>query len=377
MFVATVQTTVMNTAFVQAMESVNVMMATTMTGSQVKDCSMSVVEEFKSEWDALRFVLVACFSILAAISVFGLYYYGVVVKKMESSSAPITNIRVVVLVAIFLSSIAQALYCGIDPKSLYGKINPVVDTYLYGCTYWICMLAFVSLLFHWVNLYNVAIADLKKEEMLQKINTNYRGTVVTVEHVVQQVRFLRKLKIPFVIVISCLFFSHLAWSIVEGLKINYVEPRRWFYIYLTLNLLVLCLGFLFYGRRLVQLMPYELSKKVKKLTFRITLLSIYMLVSLVIVYIVVIVLQVTVPTGVGFMVRFALIQFNLVGLGVAILSVFIKVGRKFPYCFSRRQDSSSSHRDSQVSHSTLVASSSCNPTSSEYNDHSSIPMSAV
>src|SRR4051794_39581575 len=70
---------------------------------------------------------------------------------------------------------------------------------LQGSYFYLGIALFVSVLFHWIDLYHVSISTLKQEQMLQKINANYKGVQITVEDIVAKVTFLKKLRLPFII----------------------------------------------------------------------------------------------------------------------------------------------------------------------------------
>jgi hypothetical protein len=87
-----------------------------------------------------------------------------------------------------------------------------------------------------VDLYSYSITSLKKEDMLLKINANYKGKDLTVEDVVNQVQFLKKLKWPFLVlmVIVCVF----QWvvDILKGLNIkHWFIVEAVFYVYCILR----------------------------------------------------------------------------------------------------------------------------------------------
>ena len=42
-----------------------------------------------------------------------------------------------------------------------------------------------------IDLYNTSIDVLRKEEMLSKINSTYKGSMITIESVIKQVKFLK------------------------------------------------------------------------------------------------------------------------------------------------------------------------------------------
>ena len=99
--------------------------------------------------------------------------------------------------------------------------------------------------------------------MFQKINKNYKGKEVTLEEVVHKVKFLSRLKIPFAIFVVFVFVSMMSLSVLIGLDIQPVLLDYLVHAQLAIYYLKLSVGFLIYGRKLVSLMPYEITKKVR------------------------------------------------------------------------------------------------------------------
>jgi hypothetical protein len=56
-----------------------------------------------------------------------------------------------------------------------------------------------------IELHHEAVSRIKKEEMLQKINKNYRGEQLIFEDVQDRVRLIRKGRYPFIILSSGAF----------------------------------------------------------------------------------------------------------------------------------------------------------------------------
>lgn len=107
---------------------------------------------------------------------------------------------------------------------------------------------------------------LNKEHMFQKINKNYKRKDVTLEEVVHKVKFLSQLKLPFTIFAVFVFISMMTLTVIGGLGIQLWLLDNIVNAELALIYVVLTIGFLVYGRKLVSLMPYELTRKVRKVS---------------------------------------------------------------------------------------------------------------
>jgi hypothetical protein len=172
----------------------------------------------------------------------------------------VINVKVWVHFWLFVLGLIQVIYMAIDPRSLYliiekwkGWLYELWDNAanswafimgifllsIYGCIFsdiislvsrlWTCLTNYR------VDLYNVAITSLKREDMLIKINANYKGKDLTVEEVVTKVKFLNKLKWPFVALMSFLTIFQWVWSILKGLNIPWYELELSFYVYCILQ----------------------------------------------------------------------------------------------------------------------------------------------
>ena len=95
--------------------------------------------------------------------------------------------------------------------------------------------------------------------MMRKINSNYQKEV-TVESVVEKVRFLKKLKYPFIVIIFINAVLMIVWAFFERNGLYTIVLFAIWLIVFILN----CVGFLVYGRKLVSLMPKDIVKKVRR-----------------------------------------------------------------------------------------------------------------
>lgn len=113
-----------------------------------------------------------------------------------------------------------------------------------------------------IELYHVAFTTIKRERMLESINSRYQAKGLTVEDIVNQVARFRKLRIPFFVGI----FLGIAIQIVYDVLLVYSVNSPAVYIPWAIVFIILffstAAGFLIYGRRLARLMPPEISKKV-------------------------------------------------------------------------------------------------------------------
>jgi len=244
---------------------------------------------YRLQLDLVRGFCAALYCILTIVALIGAYY-GDNISKYQSSNldegststmvapatqpaAPVINIRRIVLLAVALLAIFQVLYLSIDPVGVFGIMSLLANWLVEGTDFYLGIFIYTSILFHWADIYYTSLTSIRTENMLRTINTNYKGTHVTVEQVVQKVVFLKKLKIPFAVVV----LSVMIFQIVSAFNFYAILP---FIYYSTVVWIVLMAGFVFYGRRLVSLMPPELFLRVRTLTLRVTILSVIKVCSL-------------------------------------------------------------------------------------------------
>src|SRR3954467_9124395 len=98
--------------------------------------------------------------------------------------------------------------------------------------------------------------------MLASISINYKGKPITIEDMLQQARFLKKLKIPFVCTVAVIFLLVVMRAVTKHYGIIQV-PSIILAAVVVLNWLACAGGFVIYGRRLVTLMPNSFSSKVR------------------------------------------------------------------------------------------------------------------
>jgi hypothetical protein len=114
-------------------------------------------------------------------------------------------------------------------------------------------------------LYHSAVATIRREEMLEKINSRYKANV-TVEDVLAQATLLKRLKIPFILVANVGFIV----TVIHEFWRAYVEVdfdfSYLFAAYFILIWISFTIGFFIYGKRLMDLMPQNISKKLRKVT---------------------------------------------------------------------------------------------------------------
>lgn len=99
---------------------------------------------------------------------------------------------------------------------------------------------------------------LRDAELLKKVNSLFNKEV-TVEEVSKRANRLKKLRIPFIVIIVIAFLLQMAVMVVQ---VTYVETTNGILgivsaVYDALCKLIICIGFLIYGKRLMRVMPVQ------------------------------------------------------------------------------------------------------------------------
>jgi amino acid transporter len=115
--------------------------------------------------------------------------------------------------------------------------------------------------------------------MLKRVNSTYQGSA-TIEEVLSRVKTIKKLKIPWIVVIALGFI--IQW--IKDIFLFYLPS--WFRtlrtVFFVLFYLATSIGFLIYRRRLIKLMPKETLARTKRVTRRVTILSVLVLFNIII-----------------------------------------------------------------------------------------------
>lgn len=148
------------------------------------------------------------------------------------------------------------------------SVSSSVD-HLLQCSWSLVWLHHFHLIDDRIEVYSSAVASLKKEIMLSKINSSYSKDV-TIDDVVDKVRFLRKLKWPFIVIVILGFIIDIVYLIMraihpwnEGIIITYVWT-----VYYTFCWFMYAFGFVIYGFRLVRLLPPEVSGRMAQVSLQ-------------------------------------------------------------------------------------------------------------
>jgi hypothetical protein len=200
---------------------------------------------------------------------------------------------------------------------------------------------FCTILFHWKNIYDISVATLKREEMLRSINKNYKSDV-TLNDVLNQAEIFKRSRVLYVGANVLAWVFQFIRETLFGLRavstksaLNPVWMSFFALLYFTETF-----GIVFYGFRLIRIMPAQMMKKMKVVTYKI--MAIAIIFSLAWIVITVMLNQAT-PTA-SIFTAVDIITFTTFGaILIAVLTLFLSFEKRFPFVrINLKQNNSSS-----------------------------------
>ncbi|PRP81166.1 hypothetical protein PROFUN_02000 [Planoprotostelium fungivorum] len=143
------------------------------------------------------------------------------------------------------------------------------------------LIIFCSLLFHWAELYYSSIRKMKNVEMLRKIKPGYEGNL-TMEDVLLKLNFATKFRFAYVAitVIAIIIFigAMVVWFKARTMALwsNYL---LFYYSFYAAAWILFSLGYVFYGLRLLTIIPVVLKGKVVSVMVLLVLFAVAALVT--------------------------------------------------------------------------------------------------
>jgi len=296
------------------------------TGYFGDDCSEAIIDSERHELIVIQVVFGAISLAKLVFAIFGLY---AVLTDRNGTIALLSNIRMYLFGIFTTISLVELVYNGVDPLAQWGIFSPLATSLLYAVNYPLAIAAFVALLFHWIEVLNVSISSLNKEYHLKRISRNYKGQVVTLEGVVDRVRFLKKLQLPFLILTAVAFAAILSFTVAE----RFTKYPRIFYAMKHLIMVIafgsLSVGYLVYGKRLAALMPAELTRRVKKISLKLVAFCIWIVIAMIAFIVSSVTVQIT--SARVYLTLWVIGASIRIITELAVVSIFLYVQPTFPY----------------------------------------------
>mmetsp|Transcript_3104 Transcript_3104/g.4250 ORF Transcript_3104/g.4250 Transcript_3104/m.4250 type:complete len:299 (+) Transcript_3104:1335-2231(+) len=197
------------------------------------------------------------------------------IRKTQDNSNPSSRIRTAVFGTISGICVMSFFVMAIDPIGQHNMMPDLLYKILVDIDEPLAVIAFLGVLLHWFELVRMSKRKLKHESMLQQINANYPGKPITMEDMLESIKFLKKFKMPFYLLSAwTLVFSILcdAFTTIHLLPLTFNCLQQ---VYFVLLWIAMTVGFFIIRKKLVALMPYQLSSQVRKMTLRVSVLCVF------------------------------------------------------------------------------------------------------
>eukprot|EP01119_Soliformovum_irregulare_P011605 TRINITY_DN2926_c0_g1_i1.p1 TRINITY_DN2926_c0_g1~~TRINITY_DN2926_c0_g1_i1.p1 ORF type:complete len:373 (+),score=33.97 TRINITY_DN2926_c0_g1_i1:59-1177(+) len=239
--------------------------------TNISNCALQVTRHYR---DFVIFMSVF-FSVLWALLLVALAInFYMTLKHRHLENPMMRRLSKLANSSLIILAFFQILFWTTD---FYGTFHhhPVWVSFIWEVTlYPLLLIIFSAVLGHWIEIYSSAVATLKKEAMLSKINSSYSKDI-TIEDVVDRVRFLRRLKWPFIVIVILGIMIDIVYVVMraahnynEGVTITITWTAYYTFCWFSYSF-----GFIIYGYRLIRLLPLEVSTRMRELSRTITITS--------------------------------------------------------------------------------------------------------
>ncbi|PRP89865.1 hypothetical protein PROFUN_00207 [Planoprotostelium fungivorum] len=223
---------------------------------------------------ALRIINSVVFFVLLLIMIWRLLF-DFLVEGLTDSSALRKTTRFA-LFTITGTSLVQFFMFVSDYHGLYNHVPFQTWEAFFYLSDSLFVMVFCVMFLHWVELYQKAVKKLRNAEMMRKVSSHINHEV-TVEEIVSTLRFLGVLRIPFVVITILSFVIYVVREIGNSLITDAPSYPPFYYFicaYYAAVWLSFAFGFIFYGRRLMKLMPEGVAHKLRSVTIRLSVVLI-------------------------------------------------------------------------------------------------------
>jgi len=302
-------------------------------------CASSVMKEMPGAWYAFRSLIMIFYGVFFLFGVL-LVFVGwreKVQRGFASGRLTLFHARNLSLISVLFLCLNILLFYGIDPEGFEKTSLPVgVNLFLNSVTFPLLATILMTILFHWAEVYYFSVKLLRQEEMLEKINVKYKSNL-SLEDVLAKIRFINRLKVPFLVInLSCWALSLLTF-IWNGLNLKGNQSIVYVWaVFLSIIFFGEAIGFFIFGRRLMNVMPEDVRGKMTKVT---RLVSIETGVFC-FVWIFTFIGASTHPNPTLYLVIFVIARAAMLAVIGMIYSGFLKFSRKFPFCHLKEQTES-------------------------------------
>jgi len=214
-------------------------------------------------------------TVLGAINVFWVLGYGIgflLAPRVDN----ITNVTKLTLGVFAILGFTATLHYCVDPYGIkFYPLNFVWICVIEGIRFPTALVIFMTIAFHWLELYIETIERLDQVEMIRRIKENYNKEV-TIDDILGTVKNIRRLRTPCIIITIFFFVFRLAGVILKGLLLPaWVQMNIAFnVVFIIACFAVGCVSF-YFGRKLYKLYPKPIDSRMKRITNHVFALGVY------------------------------------------------------------------------------------------------------
>ncbi len=292
-----------------------------------KDCSVGANELEPGLWAFHRIWTIITYSICGIICILGLISSS---RQFGTRASMLFfNFKQFAIVMILVMCIDVVIYFAVDPRGYNYIVPRLLNEILFGLAFPLMFTIYLFVLLHWAEIYDNAMHRLRQEEMLEKINQKYKSNI-SLQTILTNMNGIHKLRIPFAILLVTIWIMQVVRDFMYALVFD-THVRTIHSFYLSFVLLVEFIGLVYYGRKLISIMPDDIAARTKRYT---RLFLIQMAVFGVSWIITGVAFSFAIKSPKAYIIGDWVFRFFFLVTDVVMLSTFFKPNRTFPYLFT-------------------------------------------
>jgi len=181
------------------------------------------------------------------------------------------NMALIVVFCIWMM-IQSADYAG-----LYGVLSPKAWWAIYCFRDNLQLFIFSALLFHWADLYYNSIRKIRMANMIQKLKPDYEANI-TMDSILLELNFMNKFRMAYVAICVTTLFVYIGQNILYSYSRDQSSYRGFVLFYQIFYLcvwVVFEVGYIYYGLKLLKILPSNVTGKVISVMVLMALFAIF------------------------------------------------------------------------------------------------------
>jgi hypothetical protein len=307
-------------------------------------CALTVEQANPTGWHAARYYI----CILYGLLFFGFGYILILSLRSGDATAEkdvsngLFNARNVIIIFAMLICLLTLLNWAVDPNGGEGIYPYLLYRYIFGAVFPCFSTLFCTILFHWKSIYDISIATLRREEMLRSINKNYKSDV-TLDDVLNATKIFKRSTLLYAIANVLAWVFQFIRETLLGLRVTSTKTAMqpiWMAFFGVLYFTE-SIGIVFYGFRLIRIMPPQIMRKMRTVTYKIMGIAIVFCLAWMVITIM---LTRKTPTASVYTAVELVSRTSFASILISVLTLFLSFTSEFPFIRANlKQNASSSH----------------------------------